>query len=364
MKFEKNVRAIIMNPDSKKLHGIFINPPKANCSLYESGCMIYKSLLLSKKYRLDYLEIDENNRQIPDNYDFYAFNYSLTTMDWLDTRSLRRLSGLKLTFLLEVLPNNPFILCPSRDFDAYCILDPTMNSPDKRVYAFSRPLEIPERLSPYSKPALPVIGSFGFATPGKGFELVVDAVNKEFEEAIVKINIPHGTYVEDERNYTEYISTLCKNIAKKGVQVIITNNYMTKEELIDWCSQNTLNCFLYNRNMAGLSATTDQAISSGRPLAVSDNDTFRHITKFVKPYPYRSLKESIALSQEEVLQIQKDWAPANFARRFEEVLTDFNFFDNSRYKTDNTNMIKLKCKWSHKLSSIKVYKLIQKISYF
>ena len=115
-----------------------------------------------------------------------------------------------------------------------------------------------------------------------------------------------------------------KKTAKKGVQVEITRDYMSKEELIEWCSQNTLNCFLYDRNMPGLSATTDQAISSGRPLAVSVNDTFRHVTTFIKAYPDRSLKESIAVSQPEVLQIQRAWAPKNFALKFEQVLADFN----------------------------------------
>ena len=37
--------------------------------------------------------------------------------------------------------------------------------------------------------SIPIIGSFGFATLGKGFELVVDAVNKEFDEAVVRISM-------------------------------------------------------------------------------------------------------------------------------------------------------------------------------
>jgi hypothetical protein len=355
---------MVMQSIEKKLQGLFINPAKANCSIYESGRMIYESLVLSKKYTLDYIEVDENNRKIPDNYDFYAFNYHHITMGWLDTKCIRNLPGLKLTFILEILPNDPFVLCPSEDFDVYCALDPTMNIPDQRVYAFSRPLEIPKKLIPYCEPTKPVIGSFGFATPGKGFELVVEAVNKEFEEAVVRINIPAGTYTDDlwelhNCNYSEYLSDLCRKTAKKGVEVIVTHNYLTKDQLIEWCGQNTLNCFLYDRNLPGLSATTDQAISSGRPLAVSDNKTFRHITQYIKPYPHRNLKESIALSQAEILQIQKDWAPATFARKFEQVLGDYNFFNDSPWKSSKSGMVKLKCKWSHKLYLTKLTKLIK-----
>ena len=345
-----------------KLVGVFINTAKADCSIYESGRMIYNSLILSNKYDLDYVEVDEKNRNISNKYDFYAFNYHHFTMGWLDTKFVRHLPGIKITFVLETLPNNPFILCSSKDFDVYCVLDPTMNIADKRVYSFSRPLEIPPRLTPYNEHSIPVIGSFGFATAGKGFELVVDAVNKEFEQAIVRINIPFGTYTDIAQNYAEYLSTLCKKTAKKGIQVIISHDYLTKEELIDWCGQNTLNCFLYNRDMPGLSATTDQAISSGRPLAVSENNTFRHIIAYIKPYPYRSLKESIAISQAEVLQIRNDWAPANFAKRFEQVLDDFNLSSSRRNRQKEEEMIELKCKQPPKWYRVMLKKLFSKIN--
>lgn len=332
-----------MNELNQKPRGLFINPAKANCSIYESGKMMYESLLLSRKYDLDYMEVDERSREIPNQYDFYAFNYHYLTMGWLDTKSVRHLPGVKITFVLETLPNNPFILCPADDFDAYCAIDPTMNVPDKRVYAFPRPLEIPSIVSQYQESAIPVIGTFGFATKGKGFELVVNAVNKEFERAVIRINIPAGTYV-DEQTYAEYLAELCKKVAKNGIDVIVTHEYMSKSELIEWCGQNTLNCFLYTRNMPGLSATTDQAISSGRPLAVSDNETFRHIHPYIKPYPFQSLKESISSSQLQVLQMQKDWAPNNFATKFEEVLEDFHLFSRLEKKYSGFQAIKLQKK--------------------
>ena len=102
---------------------------------------------------------------------------------------MRKLPGLKLTWVLEVDPNDPFVLCPKDSFDVYCVLDPSMKIDNKRVYVFPRPLEIIEDIAPYQETAIPTIGTFGFATPGKGFELVVDAVNREFEQAIIKINM-------------------------------------------------------------------------------------------------------------------------------------------------------------------------------
>lgn len=351
-----------MNERNQKPKGLFINPTKANCSIYESGVMIYKSLLLSNKYDLDYIEIDQSQRNISSQYDFYAFNYHHITMGWLDMKSIRLLPGVKITFVLETLPNNPFVLCPKDDFDAYCALDPTMKVDDRRVYAFPRPLEFSSIVTDYKNPSIPTIGTFGFATPGKGFELVVDAVNKEFDKAIVRINISQGTYVDDP-NYSEYLDKLCKIVAKKEIEVVITHNYMSKSELMEWCTQNTLNCFLYTENMPGISAITDEAISSGRPLAISDNEIFRHIHPYIKPYPYQSLKECIVSSQPQVMQMQKNWSCQNFATKFEKILEDFQLFSKFCSNKSEFQIVKLQKKRLITYSIVNVKKIFSKIKF-
>jgi hypothetical protein len=80
---------------------------------------------------------------------------------------------------------------------------------------------------------------------------------------------------------------------------------------------------LYDRKLPGLSATADQAILSGRPLCVSNNDTFRHILHYIKPYPEWSLCDAIKSSANAVRQMQQDWDPHHFARRFEVMLSHY-----------------------------------------
>lgn len=300
--------------------GLFINNAKAQDSIYESGLMVFKCLKLSNKFQLDYTEISIEQRKVSSGYDFYFFNYHPYTMSWLDTSQLKKNSGLIITMVLEVLPDDPFVLCPDNHFHGYCVLDPTIKNNNKKVFAFPRPLETAIDLPPYEEKEVPVIGSFGFATKGKGFQHVVEAVNKEFDKAIVKINIPYGDFVPKSKEYAGYLSDLCKKTAKEGVEVIVTHEYMEKKALINWCAQNTLNCFLYDRNMPGLAATTDQAIVAQRPLAVSKNDTFRHILAYLKPYSAIGLKSSIAESSPYVKQMAKDWSPEVFSIKFEEML--------------------------------------------
>ena len=306
------------------MKGLFINNSEAKDSIYLSGKMVFDCLRSCKNFALHYQEINSDNKEILLGYDFYFINYHPYTMAWLDTKSLRKKLGFVGTIVLEVLPGDPFVMCPEKDFDFYCVLDPTINIRNNKVFAFPRPLPFEPLSTKFIDSEVPVIGSFGFATKGKGFQHVVDAVNKEFDRAIIRINIPFGDFVPNSKEYAAFLEKICKERAKPGIKIQVTNNFMSEEELIMWCSENTINCFLYDRKMPGLSATTDQAIISGRPLAVSNNETFRHITQYIKPYPLWTLKQSITESIPGVIKMQNDWSPQNFANQFIELLNKSN----------------------------------------
>lgn len=306
---------------NNRLKGLFINCIEAQDSIFASGKMAYDCLVGSDKYSLDYVEISKENLTLGGEYDFYFFNYHFATMPWLETRSLKRvLPGVVITMVLEVSPNDPFVFCSPDDFDIYCVLDPTLHSEAENVFAFPRPLEKFGADPRYEPREIPLIGSFGLGTHGKGFEHVVDAVNREFDEAEVRINIPFAVYSDKDGSYAKHLAQICKRRSKDGIAVTVTHDYMTKQELIDWCGENTINCFFYDRNVPGLAATTDQAIASGRPLLVSKNNTFRHIQKFIKPFPYQTIREAIEKTETSVAQIQHEWSPKKFRERFEYVL--------------------------------------------
>jgi hypothetical protein len=283
--------------------------------------MVYQALKLSDAYALDYMELRKDKPEIPSGYDVYLFNYHPINWGWLKGSSIRKLPGLKATIVLEVLPDDPFPLVSPAWFDAYLVLDPTCRHRSSKVFSFPRPLDLISPTVTYVEPQVPVIGTFGFGVIGKGIEKVVEAVSREFDRAIVRVNIPHNTFSPpDLQRQMDELEAQCAAIAGKGIEVRFTHDYMSKQALVDWCAINTLNCFLYTRDMPGLSATTDQAVLSGRPLAVSANQTFRHIHQYIRPYPERSLRDSIAKSGMDVARIRDAWAPVSFANRFNEVL--------------------------------------------
>ena len=297
-----------------------LNCEAAKCSIYESGLMFWNALRDGTEFDLSYREISTFHDIPQHGFDFYLFNYHHTTMLWLDTRRLAELPGAKLTFVLEMTATDPFAFCPSADFDAYLVPDPTHRCADPRVFAVPRPLEAASALPVFVPPAVPWIGTFGFATPGKGFESVVQAVGAEFDRAVVRINMPLATHADPSGELARQYAKRCQELAKPGIEVRTTHEYLDKQALIRWCAQNTLNAFLYDRNQTGLAATTDQALASGRPLVVSRCDTFRHIHEHLRPYPELTLREAIATSATAVARMLDLWSPRSFRAHFLRVL--------------------------------------------
>lgn len=295
------------------LRGIYYNQKPTVCSIYETGKMCFEALALSDKYHLDY---SDEPALKEDNYDFVVCNYHHVTNNWI-SQVIHKCNQPTFAIVTEVghdanpIPFTPFI------FQNYIILDPTIVDNDY-FFGFSRPLEM---ITPRKKEHNDlIIGSFGMPTPGKNWEGIIEKVQDEFDEAVIRFNIPMGTFVPHSMQEINRVTYSCnKMIYKPKIHLQITNNYMNKTELVDWCSQNTINMFLYNRNQPGLSATTDQAIIADRPILVSKNDTFRHILQYLHPYP-NTISDAIATTLPAVRQMQKDWSPIQFAKKFEEIL--------------------------------------------
>lgn len=319
--------------------GIFINARNANCSIYSSGKMLYDTIKNSNNYTLEYVEIDKINRDklyqgliesntynVSTTYDFYIFNYHPYTMrhvEGIASENFYKLPGKLFCIILEMTKNDPFAAIKPEGFTDLLVLDPTMNRPEKNIHAFPRPLSGFRKINIIKQiPKVPVIGTFGYGHPGKGFHKVVEAVSKEFKTAHVKINISPSTYADQwyGEAFRNEVEQQCRMYEKPGLTVEFTKNYFSDEELIDWCSNNTLNCFMYDRNSPGLAAAPDQAIISGRPLAVSENTTFRHIHKYIKPYPELSLKQAILTSQEGVEKMMIDWSPEQCVKILERLI--------------------------------------------
>ena len=304
------------------MNGLFINQEKANCSIYESGLMIYNAIQ-SPFYKIDYMEVSKKDMNVFNytGYDFYIFNWHHNTLP-ISGDALQKVRGLKIGIVLEVGPRiiKPYM---SKDlFDAYMVIDPTKEKMDK-FYPFPRPLEKAENLLPLLSDK-PVFGIFGFLSPGKNFAEPIRIVAEMGIECIFRINIPEAAntgHFGSLSVLTAYGKRLL-SLGNNKIDLRVTHDYMEKPDLIRWCSQNSLNIFPYHREVPGLSAVTDQAIVANRGIAITDCNTFRHMRPYINYYPeedFLSLTESTLPG---IRQMQIDWSNENFVLRFRELLSE------------------------------------------
>ena len=306
------------------MKGIFYNSKESLCSIWESGKMCYNALKESNYYNLDYSE----EQQLDFSYDFAIFNHHFSVNKWMNESLIQQFNKPTFCIVTEVtFGDNPIGLSPNY-FNHYIVLVPTISETEK-IHAFCRPLENFD-LSNVDKTSIqydiPKIFSFGFATTGKKWSKIVELVQNEYDNAFIHFNIPHGTHIPDSVHNEELrkIKTEIYSVIKKqGIAIKISSDNYSKDELIKLCSTKTINCFFYDRQhiySAGLSAVTDQAISSGRPLFITSDRTFRHIHKYINCYPTIGIKEAIEQTQEAVLKMKNDWSQKNFLLKFEKIL--------------------------------------------
>lgn len=298
--------------------GIFYNSSKSQCSIHQSGVMCYDALKNSALYTLEYRE-DSSYTEV----DFIIVNYHHAVNNWMSESKVREYNKPVFCIVTEVsLHSHPLDGGAPPYFTHYIVLDPTITE-TSTIHGFGRPLNLIDVVS--VNPTIPTIGTFGFATEMKRWVELIETVNREFDEAIIRINIPHATYVP------EWMRTNTKNEImqvyprlKPNVRVELTDIYYSDTELINWCAANTINCFFYFRDTGlrtGLAAVTDQAIIAGKPILVTNDKTFRHLQKYIPVYPDIGIREAIEKTLPGVLRMREDWSAENFRKKFEDIMS-------------------------------------------
>ena len=320
---------------------LFVNTREAACSIYEKGLTFFNLMEKSPNWTMDYVEINYLNRnelhagrivlvdgQTPPQYDVIIFNYHPYTMrelEGIECRNFGNLLGVKYCMVVEEIrdENNPVVDNVPDSFNGYIVLDPTKKFGNPRFHNFPRVL--PKVLTGQQiEPEVPIIGCYGYVTVDKGFELIVRAAREEFDRSIVRINLPQASYADHNKSLLADVLQKCQAEAGDKVELRITHDFLSNDELIDWCSQNTVNAFFYQRHILGIAAAPDQAIASGRPIAVSSNPTFRHILQYQKPYPEMNLRDTIKNGVEYVSNIQKSWSAEACIQRLTDIIFDTN----------------------------------------
>jgi len=282
---------------------LFVSHTPKQCGVYEFGKNLFEAIQKSEKY--NFVKIEGESKKELDkaiskfNPSAIFYNYHPAVMPWVCTKQTKGLyknnvseiEVMQIAMIHEITQKVADNASNRRDkylqgdpsfqwnslFDFYVAADPTLLLKNDIVFKTGR--LIPSYINKFEEPVIPTFGSFGFGTLNKGFEKIIDKVQDEFDEAVIKINIPFAEFGDTDGNNAKKIAENCRaKINKQGIKLEISHEFLDDAKLLDFLAQNSMNVFLYeDKQDRGISSTLDFALAVNRPIAVSDSIMFRHV---------------------------------------------------------------------------------------
>jgi hypothetical protein len=312
---------------------LFVSHPQKHCGVHEFGLAVAKGLHSSARYDFVYIEcgsLDDLHRAADLHKPaVIIYNYYPSTLPWLTRKvihtwykPLNRDIQIPQAGIMHEVTQQKADEAGNNLFDYHIAPDPTLLLKNPIVFKTGR--LIPSYSSNMPEPTIPVIGSFGFATPNKGFEEIVKAVQEEFDEAIIRFNIPAADFGDKDGSGARQLAAACRQlITKPGITLKVTHDFLSRDQVLDFLAGNTINVFLYqDKHGRGLSSTPDLALAVNRPLAVSDSIMFRHLHG-IEPsivYGRSTIKQIIRNGVMPLKNVQEEWNGANLVWEYERLI--------------------------------------------
>jgi Methyltransferase domain len=305
---------------------LFINHKKSQCGVYEFGRNLGLALKKSS-YRFLYYECDSlkelNNAIQKENPNLIIYNYHPATMSWLNVSATGNIACPQAGIIHEVTQQ----VADRADnslFNFHIAHDPTLLLKNPLVFKAGR-LILPYE-NKFELPEIPVIGSFGFAGK-KGQKRIIQMVQQEFDEAVVRINIPFATFGDADGKMAKSITEECYGVlTNKNIKLEITHNFLEESQLLDFLAKNTINLFLYEEmtEQRGISGATDTAMAVKRPIGITRQSMFRHIVGAVPSICVEdsSIKEIIKNGIEPLIPFYEEWSEELICWDYERIAKD------------------------------------------
>lgn len=335
---------------------LFLNHNVKQCGVYQYGMRIYEILKQTTEYKYIYCEVSnltEYNIVLNTHVNINAiiYNYHSSTMPWLKNKTIQKL--LKNIAVVHESPGHIFDIVLSLNPESpleYYLPRPIYENVDALLR--DNPISSPSIRDFIMTPALnnetnntPVFGSFGFGFEFKGFDKIVELINKNYDTAIIKFVIPTAFFDPHahSRYTTLYNQCMAKN-TKPGIKVYITNEFFTNTDLLHFLASNTANIFLYDMLQGrSISSAIDYALSVKKPLVISDSCMFRHIySDSICPYK-TPIRECIINSQVIVNKYCNEFSNINLINKINKIMTQIISYGQAHQDLYVLAMLKGKC---------------------
>jgi len=308
-----------------KIPVLFINYEERQCGVYQYGKNVFSALSKSERYDFQYAGVtnleDLDAKVGKSECQAIFYNYHPQTLTFINPHMSRRYKQLNIAIMHEMTQDEADRM-PDGFFQHYVMGDPTLIENNPAVFKTGR------LILPYTNtkqtPDVVTIGTFGFALGSKGYQQLVDVVEQEFDEAIIRIHIPaNGIIDADGSGALQQIEECRRRIKKPGIKLEASHDFLDREAMLDFLAGNTINAFLYAyHKIAGVSSTPDHAMAVGRPLVVNKSIMFRHLQSV---YPRIIIEESnlgeiVSHGSEPYAHLRWLWSEDNFIREYENIL--------------------------------------------
>ncbi|MEO6613240.1 MAG: methyltransferase domain-containing protein [Chitinophagaceae bacterium] len=327
---------------------LFVSHKPKQCGVYEFGKSIFEAISASTEYHFIKAECESPEELMKalgvHHPAAIIYNYHPSVLPWICTRiskgiyrnNISGIRAIQIGIVHEITQEvadtatgykNKYITGPSKKrlnslFDFYIAPDPTLLLKNPLVFKTGRLIPAYDGRIPV--PGQTIIGSFGFATPKKGFEKLVQRVNEEFGDAVIRLNIPSADFGDADGSNARRIAANCRNlVTKPGIRLDVTHEFLADQVLLDFLAGNSMNVFLYEDTQGrGISSAVDIAMSVKRPVAVSRCPMFRHILQ-ARPsvcVDDNSLKAILEKGFSPLEKMAEDWTPENLCWDYERIL--------------------------------------------
>jgi hypothetical protein len=292
---------------------LFLTHPQKECGVHQFGKLIFSALAPSKTYAIKYCEVasasDIDAAIVQASPAAVIVNWHPLTMAWAQPWLFWD-SSIPVIGVLQDPTEEVGALTDDVQFDYYIVHDPSANFSNPVLFKSARP--IPPFQESVAPPSRLTIGTYGFATPGRGFEGLVARANAEFDDCVIRINIPNCHFGDPDGAEARRVADRCRTlITKPNVELRITHDFLTMTEIMTFLAGNSLNAFFCEpAGSGGISGIVDLAIAAGRPIALREAPMFRHMSDaspsiFVEQ---RSLSEILADGAKTIAKFKEQWS--------------------------------------------------------
>ena len=310
---------------TSKIPVLFVNYEERQCGVYQYAKNLLEALSKSEKYRFDYAGVrsieDIDSHANNSDYAAIIYNYHPQTLTFINPQMTRRYKQVNIAVMHEMTQAEADIM-PDGFFQHYVMGDPTLVENNPAVFKTGR------LVLPYTKtkttPETLTIGTFGFSVRSKGYQNLIEAVQDEFDEAIIRIHIPSNGIIDANGDVArEHVEECRKRVKKPGIKIQASHDFLDRDAMLDFLAENTLNAFLYDYlEVAGISSSPDHALAVRRPMVVSKSIMFRHLWSLQPAITIEnsSLREIIKNGTEPFAHLYQLWNEGTIRSEYEQML--------------------------------------------